>query len=133
MEKGIIHRASSGIGCSNDKGRSQALHPDLTIMEKCVFHRASSGVGCSNDKGWSRVLHPDLSNAACLPAKRGYSHEFMLQWDSTVICTLQFELKVFTQCIYQAIRRNKFINWCNKKQQEKEVDFNAIFFTLRAK
>jgi hypothetical protein len=31
----------------------------------------------------------------------------------------QFELKVFTQRIYQEIRRNKFINWCNKKRQEK--------------
>jgi hypothetical protein len=34
----------------------------------------------------------------------------------------QFELKVFTQCIYQEIRRNKFINWCNKKRQEKEEE-----------
>jgi hypothetical protein len=45
----------------------------------------------------------------------------------------QFELKVFMQHISQEIRRNKFINWCNKKWQEKEVDFNAIFLTLRAK
>jgi hypothetical protein len=27
--------------------------------------------------GRSRALHPDLSNAACLPAKRGYSHELI--------------------------------------------------------
>jgi uncharacterized phage-like protein YoqJ len=28
----------------------------------------------------------------------------------------QFKLKVFTQRIYQEIRRNKFINWSNKKR-----------------
>jgi hypothetical protein len=34
VEKSIVCRASSGIGCSNNKGRSQVLHPDLTKMEK---------------------------------------------------------------------------------------------------
>jgi hypothetical protein len=77
MEKSVVRRASSGVGCSNDKGRSRALHPDSTKTGKSVVRRASSGVGCSNDKGRSQALHPDLSNAACpLTAKRGYSHEF---------------------------------------------------------
>jgi hypothetical protein len=44
----VVCRASSGIGCSNGKGRSRALHPDLTKMGKSVVRRASSGVGCSN-------------------------------------------------------------------------------------
>jgi hypothetical protein len=61
MEKSIVRRASSGNGCSNDKGRSQALHPDLTKMEKSIVRRASSGNGCSNDKGRSWVFHPDLT------------------------------------------------------------------------
>jgi hypothetical protein len=34
----------------------------------------------------------------------------------------QFKLKVFTQCIYQVICHSKFINWCNKKWQEKEEE-----------
>jgi hypothetical protein len=34
----------------------------------------------------------------------------------------QFELKVFVQCMYQEICHNKFINWCNKKWQEKEEE-----------
>jgi hypothetical protein len=37
MEKSIVHRASSGDGCSNDKGWSWAFHPDLTKMEKALF------------------------------------------------------------------------------------------------
>jgi hypothetical protein len=41
----VVCRASSGIGCSNGKGRSQALHPDLTKMGKSVVRRASSGIG----------------------------------------------------------------------------------------
>jgi hypothetical protein len=61
MEKSVVRRASSGVGCSNNKGRSWALHPDSTKIEKKVVHRASSGIGCSNNKGWSRVLHPDLT------------------------------------------------------------------------
>jgi hypothetical protein len=61
MEKSIVRRASSGVGCSNDKGRSRALHPDLTKTGKSIVCRASSGVGCSNDKGRSQVLHPDLT------------------------------------------------------------------------
>jgi hypothetical protein len=34
MEKSAVCRASSGIGCSNNKGWSWALHPDSTKMEK---------------------------------------------------------------------------------------------------
>jgi hypothetical protein len=35
-EKSLFHRASSGVGYSNNKGRSRALHPDLTKMEKAL-------------------------------------------------------------------------------------------------
>jgi hypothetical protein len=97
MEKNIICRASTGIGCSNDKGRSRVLHPDLTKTEKSIVHSAYSGIECSNDKGRSQVLHPDLSNAACLPAKRGYSHEFTLQWGSTLICTILCNTGIYIQ------------------------------------
>ena len=31
-----------------------------------------------------------------------------------------FDLKIFRQRIYQEIRRNKFINWCEMKRQQKE-------------
>ena len=73
MEKSIVCRASSGIGCSNDKGRSRALHPDSTKMEKSIVRRASSGIGCSNDKGRSRVLHPDSTHCTftlCHPKQK---------------------------------------------------------------
>jgi hypothetical protein len=36
MEKSVICRASSGIGCSNDKGWSQVLHPDSTKTKKAL-------------------------------------------------------------------------------------------------
>jgi len=32
----------------------------------------------------------------------------------------EFELKVFMQCIYQEIHRNKFVNWCELKREEKK-------------
>ncbi len=34
--KSVVCRASSGIGCSNHKGRFRALNPDLTKMEKTL-------------------------------------------------------------------------------------------------
>ena len=73
MEKSVVRRASSGVGCSNNKGRSRALHPDLTKMGKSVVRRASSGVGCSNDKGRSRALHPDSTKTGTSVVRRASS------------------------------------------------------------
>jgi hypothetical protein len=36
MEKSVVCRASSGVGCSNDKGWSRAPHPDLTKTEEAL-------------------------------------------------------------------------------------------------
>jgi hypothetical protein len=36
MGKSVVRRASSGVGCSNNKGWSRALHPDSTKREKAL-------------------------------------------------------------------------------------------------
>ncbi len=69
--------------------RCNGVTKHRTKTEKSVVRRASSGIGCSNDKGQSRALRPDSSNAACLPAKRGYSHELKSN-NTTGKCTRLF-------------------------------------------
>jgi hypothetical protein len=66
MGKSVVRRASSGVGCSNDKGRSRALHPDSSNAEclpaKRGYHKYKSDTTTGK--------HTRLFNAALSDGKK---------------------------------------------------------------
>lgn len=85
----------------------KALHPRTNPRDsqgRLIFHRHAA----------KKLLRSDINNQM-------YPNVYTPRelWRSRPEYQ-EFELKVFTQRIYQEIRRNKFINWCQQKRAEKE-------------
>jgi len=90
----------------------KALHPRTNPRDsqgRLIFHRHAA----------KDLLRTDIQNGLYpqkKPEELWHSHP---EYE-------EFELKVFTQRIYQEIRRNKYINYANDKREAKAVEVEVL-------
>jgi len=90
----------------------KALHPRTNPRDsqgRLIFHRHAAKDLLRTDI--QNGIYPQLTPSQMWHSRPEYQ---------------EFELKVFTQRIYQEIRRNKHINWANDKREEKAAEVEEL-------